>query len=98
MSGTTTTGTVIPFTPTSAGPFQFGATLDGQQYVCNVTWNLWAQRWYLNVYTTEGAVVLARALVASPPAPQNPINMIYGLFTSSVMYFYDAIQAFVVVP
>lgn len=96
MSGTTSTGTLTAFTPTNAGPFQFGATLDGQDYICNVTWNLWAQRWYLNIYTTQGVAVLARALIASPP--DYPINLIYGLFLTSKMVFLDAAQAFVVTP
>ena len=41
MSGTTSTGTITPFQPTNAGPFQFGATLDGTAYVCQVRWNLY---------------------------------------------------------
>jgi hypothetical protein len=90
------TGTLIPFTPTSTAVFTFGATLDGVQYNCSVRWNLWAQRWYLFIVDVSGAPVLTRALIASPP--DYGINMIYGLFTSSVMYFWDATQQFQVIP
>ena len=97
MSATTsTTGTITPFQPTNAGPFQFGATLDGTTYVCQVRWNLWAQRWYLFIYTTTGTQVLARALIASPAG--YGINMVYGLFLTSVMYFWDETQTFQVSP
>lgn len=96
MSGTTSTGTVTQFQPTSAGPFQFGATLDSTDYICQVRWNLWAQRWYLFIYTQTGTLVLARALIASPPG--HGINMAYGLFLVSVMYFWDATQTFQVIP
>ena len=97
MSATTsTTGTITQFQPTNAGPFQFGATLDGTAYTCQVRWNLWAQRWYLFIYTTTGTLVLARALIASPP--DFGINMVYGLFLTSTMYFWDAQQTFQVQP
>lgn len=97
MSGTTTAvGTSTIFTPTSAGPFQFGATLDGQDYVCNVTWNLWRQGWYLNIYTTTSNLVVCRALV--PSTMGYPVNLVSGYFTTSTMVFYDANQTFVVTP
>ena len=95
MSGTTT-GTLTPFTPTSTAVFTFGATLDGAQYNCSVQWNLWAQRWYLFITDISGNPVLTRALIASPTG--YGINMVYGLFTSSVMYFWDATQTFDVRP
>lgn len=91
-------GTVIPFTPSQAGPFQFTATLDGQDYVCNVTWNLWGQRWYLNIYTTNAALIVARALISSPPAPATVINLLFGYFATSTMVFDDKSQSFLINP
>lgn len=98
MSGTATTSTSTPFTPTAAGPFQFGATLDGQDFICSVTWNLWGQRWYLNIFTTNNARVLSRALIASAPPPAAPINLVFGYFFASTMVFDDTSQTFTVTP
>jgi hypothetical protein len=91
-----TTGTLTPFTPTQTAVFTFGAALDGTNYVCAVKWNLWAQRWYLFISDTSGNPVLTRALIASPP--NQGINMVYGLFRTSVMYFWDSQQSFQVIP
>jgi hypothetical protein len=88
--------TITPFTPTTAGPFQFGAVLDGANYTCTVTWNMWRQGWYLNVYDTSGNPIVARALIASPD--NYPINLLFGYFQSSIMSFDDATQSFVVTP
>lgn len=99
MSGTvatTTTSTSTIFTPTAAGPFQFGATLDGTNYVCNVTWNISGLRWYLNIYTTNGVLVLCRALIACNP--DFPINLVFGYFFTSTMIFDDSTQTFIVSP
>lgn len=84
------------FTPTNAGAFQFNATLDGDNYVCVVTWNVWAQRWYLNIYTTTGVLIVARALIAS--VADFPINLVFGYFLTSTLVFLDQQQTFVVVP
>jgi hypothetical protein len=92
----TNVGTVTPFTPTSATTFQFGATLDGTDYVCTVTWNIAGQDWYLNVYTTSGVLVLTRFLAASPPGV--PLNLLFGYFFTSTMVFWDLTQTFQVVP
>lgn len=89
-------GTLTPFTPTNAGPQQFGATLDGQPYICTVTWGLWAQRWYLNIFTQQGALIYACALIASPPG--YPINLVFGYFVTSILVFWDATQTFEVLP
>jgi hypothetical protein len=89
-------GTVTNFTPTSAAPFQFDATLDGTAYVCTVTWGLWDQRWYLNVYTTANEIVLVTPLIDSIPSV--PINLVFGFFQTSAMVFYDASQTIVVTP
>jgi hypothetical protein len=91
-----TAGTITQFTPTNAGAFQFGATLDGNNYICVVTWNVYAQRWYLNIYTTTGALIVCRALIACNPA--YPINLVFGYFFTSTMIFDDASQSFAVVP
>jgi hypothetical protein len=89
--------TVIAFTPTSNTVFSFTATLDGVNYTCVVTWNLWAQRWYLNIYSiSPTALVVCKALIASPD--NYPINLVFGYFTTSTLVFYDENQTFVVTP
>ena len=91
-----TTGTQTVFTPTNAGAFQFGATLDGDNYICVVTWNAYRQGWYLNIYTTTGTPIVARALIASNP--NWPINLVFGYFFISTMVFDDSSQTFTVLP
>jgi len=57
---------LVPFLPTPTGPFQFQAVLDGQAYTVVVTWNLFGQRWYANIYTDDAVLLLAIAMVGSP--------------------------------
>ena len=89
--------TTIPFAPTSNQAFSFDATFDGANYTCVITWNIWAQRWYLNIYSINPTnLIVCKALVASPPDYQ--INLLFGYFTTSTMYFDDGSQTFVIAP
>lgn len=58
--------TFINFVPSTVAPFSFQATLDGDQYNVVVTWNVFGQRFYVNVYAADGTLVVCRALVGSP--------------------------------
>lgn len=58
--------TFTDFQPNALAPFQFQPTLDGAEYSAVVTWNLYAQRYYLNVYTLQQVLVVALPLVGSP--------------------------------
>jgi len=49
--------TTYLFAPSPTAPFQFQPTLDGEVYHVVVTWNLFGQRYYVNVMTTSGALV-----------------------------------------
>lgn len=60
--------TTYPFTPSTLSNFQFGPTLDGSQYNAVVVWNVFGQRYYLNVYSLEGALVCSLPMVGSPEA------------------------------
>lgn len=60
--------TFVDFVPSSAGPFTFQATLSGVVYNVIVTWNVFGQRFYLNLYDVSGDLVLARALSSSGAA------------------------------
>ena len=51
--------TYTAFTPAAnqSPPFQFLPTLDKQQYSVTTTWNMFGQRWYINVYSLSGGLV-----------------------------------------
>ena len=58
--------TYYDFTPTAQAPFQFQPTLDGQTYSIFVTWNLYGQRYYVNVYDLSGNLIVALPVIGSP--------------------------------
>jgi hypothetical protein len=62
-----TVTTLIPFTPSLSQAFQFQPTLDGVLYSAVVTWNSFAQRYYLNLYDLSGNLILATGLTESGP-------------------------------
>lgn len=58
--------TFVNFVPSQSSAFQTQVTLDGVVYTLTVTWNLFSQRYYINVNTLSGALVLSLPLVGSP--------------------------------
>lgn len=60
----------VDFVPVPTGAFQFRATLDGSVYNCTVTWNIYRQDWYINVFEMNGTRVFTQPLVPSPPHVQ----------------------------
>ena len=58
--------TYFPFNPSAQQNVSFLPTLDGQQFNCVITWNLQGQRYYFNLYTLGGVLVICAALSASP--------------------------------
>lgn len=58
--------TYFQFAPNVQAPYTFQPTLDGQGYTASVTWNLYGQRWYLNINQLTGPLIVARALLGSP--------------------------------
>ena len=58
--------TYIPFIPSLLQAPSFQVTLDGNIYNVTVTWNLAAQRYYINITQLDGTLVLCRALIGSP--------------------------------
>lgn len=62
--------TVVPFTPSTTSVFGFQPVIAGTQYSATVTWNLYAQRYYLNLYDTGGNLILCTAIVGSGPKLQ----------------------------
>jgi len=57
--------TVIPFLPSSIGPFEFQATLDGVPYTGVVTWGLVGRRYYISIYNLNGERVFTLPLIGS---------------------------------
>ncbi len=55
--------TIIPFNPSATANTQFTVTLDGADYTVIVNWNLFGQRYYINIYTLQGTLVLCIALI-----------------------------------
>lgn len=76
--------TYIPFVPSSSANFQFQVTLDGTVYTGIVTWSLFGQRYYLNLYTSAGALVVALPLIGSPV--DYNISLTAGYFTTQLVY------------
>lgn len=62
--------TYVPFRPTPSAPFKFSAVLDGDTYDVTVTWNLFGQRWYVNVYQLDGTLVVAIPRIGSEHSQQ----------------------------
>lgn len=62
------TTTYVQFTPSnsSSPPFQFTATMAGVDYTVTTTWNVYGQRWYINVYDANGTRLKTQPLIASP--------------------------------
>lgn len=75
--------TYFPFTP---GPniYQFQPTLGGQVYNASVTWNLFGQRWYLNLVDGAGNLVVSKALVGSTAALNlQSLSWLMGVVTAT---------------
>jgi hypothetical protein len=60
--------TIYPFTPSNVSLFQFNPTLDGVTYNAVVVWNLFGKRYYLNLSTLTGALVVSIPVIGSPPS------------------------------
>jgi hypothetical protein len=60
--------TVIPFLPSDLVAPKFKVVLDGNNYDVLVTWNISAQRYYIDLYDLNGNWVVTTPLVQSPPS------------------------------
>lgn len=58
--------TYTTFSQPARATFQFSPTLDGATYNAIVNWNLFSQRYYINIYDTSGNLIVAQAMVGSP--------------------------------
>ena len=76
--------TYVDFSPSTTASFQFQPTLDGAIYTAIINWNLYGQRYYLNLYTLQGTLVLCIPLIGSPATYD--ISLTAGYFTSTLIY------------
>jgi hypothetical protein len=76
--------TIFDFIPSQTSNFQFQPTLDGQQYTAIINWNLFGERYYFNLYTLQGDLILCLALIGSPPGYD--ISLVAGYFTSTLVF------------
>jgi hypothetical protein len=60
--------TIIPFLPSNITAPIFTATFDGATYRVVITWNISAQRFYVNIYDQGGMWIVTVPLFQSPPA------------------------------
>jgi hypothetical protein len=66
--------TTVPFVPSTTTAFSFQPTLNGITYNVVVTWNVFGQRYYINVYDLGGDLILCRAMVSSGPTLQASLS------------------------
>lgn len=79
--------TYTNFTPSPLTNFRFPVLLDGTQYNVVVTYNVFGQRYYVNIYTTQGGFVMSRPMVGSPVGYD--ISLTAGMFTSTLVFRQD---------
>jgi hypothetical protein len=76
--------TTIPFLPSNIRTPTFDAVFDGNNYKVVITWNVSAQRYYINVYSSTGTWIITTALVSSPPA-RSVAGAAYDPFLNAVV-------------
>lgn len=91
--------TTIAFSPlaTQAPPFSANMTLDGASILFSAFWNFYAQRYYFTLQDQSGNTVLHAPLVGSPMSG-TPVNLVFGVMTSSTLYYYPDTGQLVIDP
>jgi hypothetical protein len=88
--------TLVNFVESAQGAPQFAATLDGALCTVVCTWNLFGQRYYINILAQDGTSILTRPMTGSPD--DDDFNLINGYFTTSTMVFRASSQQFEITP
>lgn len=88
--------TFVAFVPSNQTPFQFQATLDGDQYTIIVKWNWYSQRFYIDCLDSSNNRIFTLPLIGSPN--WNDINLANGYFLISTLVFRQATQTFEINP
>jgi hypothetical protein len=85
--------TVVPFIPSNLQAYEFPVKLDGGDYQIKITWNISAQRYYVNVYGNDGSWIITTPLVMSPPGRSiqlvkyNPFRLVLEVTMVSPEYW-----------
>lgn len=73
---------IFQFTPDIGQNQSFQPILDGNIYAAAITWNIFAQRWYLNLSDLNGNLIIYRAVSSSAdPAAIANISWSQGIVT-----------------
>jgi len=88
--------TTILFNPSPLANFQFNPTLDGVTYVAICTWNIYGERYYINIYDNNGTLIVTNPIVASPD--DFDINLVFGYFQSSTLVYRASSNNFEISP
>lgn len=75
---------LINFAPSNTSNFQFKATLDGQNYNCFVRWNIFGQRYYINIYSLQNKLIESLPLISSPD--NYDISLTAGYFDTKMVF------------
>jgi hypothetical protein len=87
--------TLINFDPASTANFQFNPVLDGITYTAICTYNLYAPRYYVNIYDNNGTLIVTRPIIASPD--NYDIDIVEGYFTTSKLIYRTSSRNFEVI-
>ncbi len=92
--------TYTPLGQSITTPFQFTATLDGDNYTVSLAWNTFGQRFFINITDQGGNLILATPLISSADASTGfpAINLVGGYFVTSTLIFRESTQQFEVAP
>ncbi len=88
--------TLVSFMPSNVSPFQFNVTLDGIPYVAICNWNLYGQRYYINIYTQTRTLIMSRPIIGSPDNAN--INLLFGYFFKSTLIYRVSSNNFEITP
>lgn len=78
------TTTYIPFAPSASSNFTFQATLDDSSYNIIVNWNLFGERYYINIYDAFQNLIVCLPLIGSPN--NYDISLTAGYFKTFLVY------------
>lgn len=74
----------VQFNPTTSANFQFNATFDGSSYSVVVTYNIYGERYYVNIYDTTNQLIVCLPLIGSPL--DYDISLTAGYFATKLIY------------
>ena len=74
----------VPFAPSTTAPFTFQATFDGNAYTVTCTWNLFGQRYYVNVSDLRGNHIFTLPMIGSPNGYN--ISLTGGYFATQLVF------------